>query len=405
MKIRVAVLLISLIPATGADWPQFLGPGRNGTSAERVRTDWEAKEPRALWKKKVGAGFAGPIVVSNTVVIFHRVGDSEILAAYDLRTGAEKWQNKAPTSYRDDFGFDEGPRATPCFDDGRVYAIGAEGLLRCVDFSNGKEVWSVATRSEFKTRKGFFGFAPSPLVAGSNLLLNLGGENGAGIVALDKNTGKLLWKRTEHEAGYSSPALIPAGQGNPERAAFFTREGLVVLNVSDGSGMLEFSWRARMHASVNAASPLLISNMVFVTASYDTGAALLRFYPKRLEKIWANDKALSSHYATPVYHGGYLYGFHGRQEQTPAFRCIELQNGGGAWNEDGFGAGTVTLAGDALLILRESGELVAAAASPLHFKVLGRTQVLGSDTRAYPALSSGCFVARDKANLVCISLE
>jgi outer membrane protein assembly factor BamB len=413
--LSLGALLAGLSTAHGADWPRFLGPDGNGSSPETLRTSWDQQEPRPLWKKKIGAGFAGPIIVSNTVVLFHRTGNSEILTAFDLTSGAEKWQSKAATAYRDDFGFDEGPRATPCFDDGRLYAIGAEGLLRCLDFATGKELWSIPTRTQFKTRKGFFGFAPSPLVAGENLLLNIGGENGAGIVALDKRTGKLRWKQTNHEASYSSPALIPpipsspalpAGQGTATlRAAFFTREGLVVLNPADGSGLLEFPWRARMHASVNAASPLVISNLIFITASYDTGAALLRLHPKRLEKVWSNDDSISAHYATPVHHRGYLYGFHGRQEQTPAFRCIELASGRAAWNEDGFGAGTVTLAGDHLLILRETGELLLALASPNKFAILGRTHVLGSDTRAYPALARRRFIARDKSTLVCLSLE
>jgi outer membrane protein assembly factor BamB len=400
--------LAASVPAFSANWPQFLGPDRNGASPEKIRTSWEQAEPRTVWKKKIGAGFTGPIVVSNIVVLFHRIGNSEILSACDLATGSEKWQSKAPTAYRDDFGFDEGPRSTPCFDAGRVYAVGAEGLLRCVDFASGKELWTVPTRAQFKMRKGFFGFAPSPLIAGQNLLINLGGENGAGIIALDKNTGKLRWKQTTHEAGYSSPALIPsaAGQGSaPERVAFFTREGLVVLSALDGSGLLEFPWRARMHASVNAASPLIVGNLIFITTSYDTGAALLRLHPGRFEKIWSNDTSLSAHYATPVYHNGYLYGFHGRQEQSPSFRCIELANGAGAWNEDQFGAGTVTLAGDHLLILRESGELLLADASPLKFTIRGRAHVLGGDTRAYPALSNGRFVARDKSSLICLSLE
>ena len=409
MKLSAAlfVLLLSAFRESvlGSDWPQFLGPARNGASAETIRPSWEKSEPRTLWKKKIGAGFAGPIVVSNTVVLFHRSGGSEILSAFDLAAGADKWQSKSGTAYRDDFGFDEGPRATPCFDDGRLYAVGAEGLLRCVDFATGKEIWSVSTRTQFKARKGFFGFAPSPLISGENILLNVGGENDAGIVALDKRTGKLRWKQTNHEASYSSPALIPAGQGTLERAAFFTREGLVVVNAADGTGLLDFHWRARMHASVNAATPLVISNMIFITTSYDTGAALLRLYPKRLEKIWSGDESISAHYATPVHYQGYLYGFHGRQEQSPAFRCIELGNGHGAWNEDQFGAGTVTLAGDQLLILRESGELVLADASPLRFNIRGRVQILGSDTRAYPAIANGRFVARDKSNMVCVSLE
>lgn len=392
-------LAATLLGIEAADWPQFLGPDRNGVSSEKVRTNWETTEPRPVWKRGVGAGFAAPIVVENTVMLFHREGNSEVIAAFDLRTGKEKWEHKAPTHYRDDFGFDEGPRATPCFENGRVYAIGAEGSVRCVEFATGKQVWTVDARKQYKMRKGFFGFAPSPLVTGENLLLNLGGENGAGIVALDKKTGKLCWKATTQEASYSSPVL------DQDRAVFFTREGLVLLNAADGRNVVEYPWRARMHASVNAATPLLIGNTIFITASYNTGAALFQIEGNRLNKIWSNDESLSAHYATPVHHGGHLYGFHGRQEHGPEFRCVNLLTGRVLWTEEGFGAGTVTLAGDHLVILRESGELVLAPASAKRFEIVGRAQILGSDTRAYPALSNGFLVARDKSKLVCVELK
>src|SRR6187397_1691987 len=119
MKLRASISFLMLLlflrisPVMASDWPQFLGPSRNGSSTEKIRTSWDKNEPIALWTKKVGAGFAGAIVVSNTVVLFHRSGSSEILSAFDLATGADKWQSKSRTTYKDDFGFDEGPRATP----------------------------------------------------------------------------------------------------------------------------------------------------------------------------------------------------------------------------------------------------------------------------------------------------
>jgi outer membrane protein assembly factor BamB len=239
-------------------------------------------------------------------------------------------------------------------------------------------------------------------VQGQNVILNIGGSDGAGIVALDKNTGALRWKATEDEASYSSPVIGDFG-GNL-KAVVFTREGVVLLDPADGHVSARMHWRSRAHASVNAAAPLIIGEKVFLTASYETGAILLDASGGTLKKIWSADNSLSSHYATPVERDGYLYGFHGRQEYGPSFRAVELATGKVAWNEEGFGAGTVTLVGDKLLILRESGELLLADASPKSFQKRGTLQILGSGTRAYPAVSNHRLYARDKSSLVCVSL-
>src|SRR5262249_55036362 len=145
-------------------------------------------------------------------------------------------------------------------------------------------------------------------------------------------------------------------------ALFFTRAGLVDADPATGKIRFQFPWRARMQASVNAAAPLVVDDMVFVSASYGTGAALLQITPGGPKKIWASDDALTNHYATSVYKDGYLYGYHGRQEEGPSLRCIDFKTGKVRWNVDGFRAGTITLAGDRLLILREGGELVLAEA-------------------------------------------
>ena len=244
--------------------------------------------------------------------------------------------------------------------------------------------------------------ACSPLVNGDELILDIGGESGAALIALDTATGKLRWKARNDEASYSSPVLAPLD--GKDKVVAFTREAVCVLDPATGRQQAEFPWRARMHASVNAATPLAIGNLVFVTASYGTGAALLEWKNNGLRKIWSNDESLSSHYATPVYYDGYVYGFHGRQEYGPSLRCIELKSGHTAWTKEPFGAGTVTLVGDNLLILRESGELTLAKASPAKFSMNGNVQVLGSGVRSYPAISDKRAFARDKTSLVSISL-
>jgi outer membrane protein assembly factor BamB len=201
----------------GADWPQFLGPTRNGAYAGGDLAEvWPKDGPKKVWEKQVGQGFSGPVVSGDKVILFHRVGDKEIVECLEAKSGKTVWKFDYPTSYRDDFGFDEGPRATPSVSEGRVYTFGAEGALNCVDLATGSNVWTVNAKKELEAPKGFFGFACSPLIEGNAVLLSVGGKNGAGIVAFEKATGKLLWKATDDEASYSSPVLATLEAGGPQ---------------------------------------------------------------------------------------------------------------------------------------------------------------------------------------------
>ena len=159
-------------------------------------------------------------------------------------------------------------------------------------------------------------------------------------------------------------------------AVFFTRGGLVGLDPATGGVLFQRPWRSRSAASVNAATPLVIGDLIFVSATYETGAAVLRVKGSELTPLWSSDEVLSNHYATSVHAAGHLFGFHGRQEYNPSFRAVELKTGAVKWSQDGFHAGSVTLAGDRLLIARETGELVLAAASPQAYRPLARAQIL-----------------------------
>lgn len=391
-----------VLACRGGDWPQFLGPNRNGTCpGTGLASDWNASEPERKWKMKVGEGFSGPVVSSNKVLLFHRLDNQEVLQALNAADGAPIWKASHPTRYRDDFGFDEGPRATPAVASGRVYTFGAEGMLQCVNFEDGKLVWEVDCKKAFQADKGFFGMACSPLVFENKVYLNVGGKN-ASIACFEAATGKLEWKTGDDEASYSSPVAANL-EGEPF-IIFFTRSGLEIVNPVNGKSAADFPWRSRMNASVNAATPLVVNNSIFLTASYGTGAVLLDWKGGRLTKVWSGDNSLSSHYASCVHKDGYLYGFDGRQEQRPSFVCVELRSGKTQWRQEDFGAGTVTLAGGKLLVLKESGELVLLDASPKEFKMRGQTQILGSGTRAYPAVADKQFFARDKETLVAVLL-
>jgi outer membrane protein assembly factor BamB len=400
----LAVLAVALgAQAIAADWPQILGPTRNGIyGGPPLSEAWGTAGPRVVWRKPIGQGLSGPVVAQNRVILFHRVANTEVVEAIDAASGKTQWQYTYPTSYRDDFGFDEGPRAVPVVANGVVYTFGAEGQLHAVDLASGKKIWSEDTMRRFGVPKGFFGAAGSPLVEDGRVIANIGGKN-AGIVAFDAKTGKVLWTATEDAASYSSgTGATIAGR---RTAVFLTRHELVGLDPAAGQIRFQRPWRARQAASVNAATPIANGDLIFVSAEYGPGAGVLRFDGSKLTDVWSSDDVLSNHYATSVFSDGYLYGFHGRQEFGQSFRAVEFQTGKVRWSQDRFGAGSVTLAGNRLLILRENGEMVLAAASPDGFKPLARAQILPATVRAYPAIADGMVYVRNDNTLVCLDLR
>jgi outer membrane protein assembly factor BamB len=404
----LALCVLLATRAQGTDWPQFLGPTRNGVyPGADLAESWPQDGPRVVWQKSIGQGFSGPAVADHKLILFHRLKDRETVECLNASTGKPLWSFDYPTAYRDDFGFDEGPRATPSIAGGHVYTYGAEGMLHCLDFADGKMVWSVDAKKVFHAAKGFFGIACSPLVEGNAVLLNIGGvDDGAGIVAFDQATGKVLWKATADAASYSSP--VAATVNGRRYGFFFTQSGLVALDPADGKIQFEYPWKPPIRSSVSSATPLVIEDLIFLSASYGTGAILLQIRDNKPVRVWSSDELLSNHYATSVYRDGFLYGIDGRTDPgmapPPSLRCVELKTGTVRWQEDSVGAATITLAGDKLLILNERGELIRATASPAGFKAEQRVQALPFQVRAYPALADGYFFARSKDKLYCFDL-
>ena len=401
LLIGAAAIGAARLPAD--DWPQMLGPTRNGiyTGAPLAET-WPSSGPPIVWKRDVGQGFSGPVVAGGRVILFHRVGAREVVEALDPSTGATSWKYDYPTSYRDDFGFDEGPRAVPVVADGVVYTFGAEGMLSAIDLEKGTRIWSQDTRRRFEVPKNFFGAGGSPLVDDGRVIANIGGMS-AGIVAFDAKTGKMLWTATSDEASYSSGSI--AMIGGRRVAVFLTRNGLVGLDPVTGRIQFQRTWRSRSASSVNAATPLVVGDSIFVSAQYGPGAGVLRVADSKLADVWTSDDALSTHYATAVYRAGVLYGYHGRQETGPSLRAIDFATGRVRWDVDQFRAGSVTLAGDRLVIVRESGELMIAPAAPDAFKVLARAQILPATVRALPAIAGGFLYMRNEQTLACVDLR
>jgi outer membrane protein assembly factor BamB len=394
-------LVTGVSPA--ADWPQFRGPDRSGISPETgLPSAWPREGPPLIWEKKVGPGYSGPVVAGGRLILFHRVGDKEVVECLDAGSGKGRWQFSYPTAYVDDFGKGDGPRSTPVVAGNRVYTLGAEGMLTCLELDTGKKVWARPVNEDYRVRKNFFGVGTTPLVEGNLLLVNVGAP-GAGIVAFAKDTGKEVWRATDDAASYSSP--VAATIDGVRHVFFFTREGLVSLDPARGAVHFRKRWRARYAASVNAATPLVVKDLVFLSASYETGAVLLRVKKDGAEEVWKGDNILSNHYETSIYHDGHLYGFDGRQESGARLRCVELLTGKVRWTNEDFGCGSMVLADGKLLILSEKGDLVLVVSTPKAYRERARAKVLAGPCRAPVALAGGRLYLRDDKRLLCLDLK
>jgi outer membrane protein assembly factor BamB len=393
------VLALSLAALAG-DWPQLLGPNRNGTATEKGLIDSFAREgPPVVWEHKVGEGYASPAIAGGKLIVFHRVADDDVVECLAAATGKPLWKHAYRTDYRDNLGKGDGPRSTPVISSDKVYTLGAAGQLLCLNMTSGEKVWQKELLKEYTVPQSYFGVGTTPLVEGKLLLVNVGGE-GAGIVAFDKQTGKEVWKSTEQGASYSSP--IAAMIDGVRHVFFFTRQGLVSLDPAVGKVRFSKRWRARYDASVNAAMPVLLGgDHLLLTASYETGAVLLKVRKDGVEEVWKSKEALSAHFSTPVAVGDQLYGFDGRQEAGAQLRCIDWKTGKVRWTEPGFGCGSIIAAGKQLFVLSESGNLVLVEASGERYREKARASVLGAPCRAHLALADGLLYARDGGKLVC----
>ncbi|AMV23194.1 outer membrane biogenesis protein BamB [Gemmata sp. SH-PL17] len=403
----VFCLFLTLVftpPVPAGDWPQLHGPARDGHAAEtKLNWDWPKMGIPLVWKVDVGSGWAGPVVSGDNLILFHRVDDEEVIACFNPVTGKEKWKVAYRTKYRDDFDFDNGPRATPTIVDGTVFALGANGDLTAVELATGKKVWARNLVDDYKPAKGFFGVACSPLVTQKKVFVNVGAK-GAGIVCFNAADGKEIWKSTDDGASYSSPTTAEI-DGQPA-AVFLTRAGLRVLDPTTGKSLYDFAWRPRDNNSVQAATPVVWKDEIFLTVSYATGAVLLKTQKGEVTDVWSSDKSLSSQYNTSVRVGDYLYGTHGRSDVGNAqMRCIEWKTGEVKWSEAKFGVASLIAVDGGLLALNENGELVRFAASPDGYKEHARSPLLTKPTRPAPALANGLFYARDGKTLVCVSLK
>lgn len=403
--VLLATVLAQTARVNADDWPQFLGPNRDGVSKEkRIVDELSADGPPVVWRRNVGHGFSGPVVAGKKLILFHEVDQQDLVECIDVETGKAIWKEGTATEFQGGMNRDPGPRATPTIAGEHLYTFSPVGVLQCRALSTGKLVWQREVNKDYEVPDGYFGVSSSPLVEGKLLLVNVGSPKDAGLAAFDLATGKTVWTATKDEASYASP--VAATIRGERLAFFFARTGLHCVEPATGKERFFLRWRARMNASVNAATPLAIGDQVFLTSSYQTGAILLRVKGDSYEKLWSGDDVMSSQYNTSVYSDGYLYGIDGRADFRDAkLRCVELATGKVAWSSDQIGCASIILVDGKLLLFDESGTLHLVRATPKGFEPLGKAALLKGVCRAHPALADGQFYARNQNELVRVNLK
>jgi len=400
-----AAALCLFLPITlpAADWPQFLGPARNNIAGEDEKplpASFPSQGPTVLWQKPLGTGFAGPAVVSGKVIVFHRQKDEAVVEAVDAATGQSLWRFSYTTPYRDNFGFDNGPRATPTVAGGKVFVHGAEGMVHALDLATGKLLWKVDTVKDFGSPQGYFGRACAPLVVGNAVIVTPGGGAGKAVVALNADDGSVKWSAGDDEASYSSPVLA-----SDNVLVCWLRNNLTTFNLVDGKVLATEHYRPAEEASVSSAVPIKTDHGWFITAEYGVGASLWDIGADgKLSKTWSGDGLLDAHYATPVFGNGHLFGFTGRQERGQSLCCLSTDTHKVTWESPRAKGGMLLRVKDRLLAVTESGELWIVSAKPGEFDQTDVAQILRAGHRSCPAYSNGVLYARDGEKLVAVQL-
>lgn len=402
-----ATLLFAWIRrAEAGDWPQILGPDRNGIASadERLAASWPADGPPEVWEVAVGRGFSGVAVVGETAVLFDRLGGRERVQALNTADGSPRWTQTYPTSFVPQYGRDDGPMCVPTIAEGAIVTFGAGGLLRCFEFESGAMRWQRDTQAEFDALEGFFGVGSSPLVDNGSVIVNVGGRNQqAGMVAFDLESGNVRWKSVADGASYSSP--IVAQIGDQRRIIALTRFKCVILDPADGKVAVEFPYGLR-GPTVTAANPLIVNDQLFLSASYGIGARLVDLSGSEPQTLWDSNDLMSSQYTTCIEHDGLLYGIDGRQDIPPAnLKCFDPVAQEVKWSQDSFGYATLIKADGKLVIVKSDGTLVLAAMGGDEYRELARIRIFSDTVRALPALSNGRLYVRDSGALKCLDLR
>lgn len=422
-KVLFSILFfISSNLCSSQDWPDWRGINRDGTWSETgIVEKFESQNLPPKWSVPVGSGYSGPTVSNSKVYLtdlIQKPSQTEGVLCFDENTGEKIWEFRYPCEYRN-VGYPAGPRASVVISDGKAYSLGTMGNLLCFNAENGKVIWQRDLNVEYEIRMPIWGISATPLITGDKIILQISGSNNACVIALDKNTGKEIWRNLEDIAAYSAPVIIE--KNGKKVVVVWTEDSLAGLNPETGEIYWRFPWKTGSGMSI--ATPVLYNDHIFVSAFY-SGSLLIKLSDDytSAKKVWQRSgeseritDALHCVMNTPVILDDFIYGVDSYGE----LRCLELATGDRVWedltavNKNRWANIHFIQNGNKTWMFNEHGELIISELSPKGFKEISRAKIIEPTkeqlprgvTWSHPAFANKHIFIRNDRELVCVDLS
>ena len=398
----------------GEEWPRWRGVRGDGTwNGPNLPENWPDGGLPTLWRREIGSGYSGVAVSGGLVYTMDYRSEpieQERLVCLDARTGDEKWAYVYGVAYGD-LAYGSGPRVTPTVSDGRVYSMGALGHTFCLDSATGEKVWEVNAAKKFNATTPLWGFCSAPLIYENTVILHLGGQPDASVVALDRATGSEKWRSLADPAGYATPIIVRAG--GVDQLILWTPTN--INSVDPRNGSVYWSVPFEVHNGVSITTPIFRENIVLVSGYWEGSKAIrLGATPGVVEEAWSDRRNLRSLMAQGLYQSGYAYLLDKRNGLT----CFEMRTGEKQWTDGNRmtpkgrnpQATMVQLAGtDRALVLNSEGDLIQMRLNPERYDEIGRVNIIrpagpSQPIWAHPGYAGRCVYARSDAEIVCVAL-
>jgi outer membrane protein assembly factor BamB len=392
---------IDLTP-TDHDFAEFLGPERSAVVPNvRLARDWSSHPPRQVWRKPVGEAWSSFAVVGNYAITQEQRGDKECVVCYRLSGGDQVWVHADKARFDTSLG-GVGPRATPTVVSGRVYTVGATGILNCLDGTTGRRIWSVNILDDNGAKNIEHGVCASPLVIEDRVIVCPTGSNGVSLAAYHKEDGRRLWQQGKDQASYGSPMLVKLA--GVRQIVLYTSAGISAHDPATGQLYWDFPWTNSTR--VNCAQPIASAgapDRLFVSTGYGKGSVLIEV-DREKDGSWAPKARwekldMKTKFTTPAFYQGFVYGL-----DDGILECVDVQTGKRRWKDGRYGHGQILLAGDLLLVLAEDGRAILVAPRPERLVELGRFQALEGKTWNNPALAGRYLLVRNDREAACYEL-
>ena len=381
------------------DYPQFLGPNRNAVLKNvGLSPEWDRRPPQEIWRQPIGEGWSAYAVVGTVAITQEQRGEKEMVVCYNLKTGKALWSHGDEAFFESTIG-GNGPRSTPTVGLGRVYTTGSTGVLNCLDFATGKQIWTRNIIEENGANAKEWGFSGSPLILDTLVVVSPGGPDGRSLVAYHWDSGEMVWSGGSDPAGHSSPQL----------STLFDTPQILILNTGSVAAHNpangEIFWRQEWDATSQfVAQPVVVpGNRVFVSLGYGIGCKLFQINRNEngdysSSELWKSPR-MKAKFTNVVYHDNHIYGL-----DDGVLACISVEDGQRKWKKGRYGHGQLIMVDDLLLIQAEKGDVALVEVNPDKYNEVARMKALSSKTWNNPTLSKPYLLVRNDQEAICYEL-